>query len=70
MALADILKAIEERLGVDSNEAQKILQKAEFGSEITETFTAEQWLNERFLPNCVMIDEDGYARKCIDALKI
>ena len=70
MALADILKAIEERLGVDSNEAQKILQKAEFGSEITETFTAEQWLNERFLPNCVMIDEDGYARMCIDALKI
>lgn len=70
LGVAGILKIIEERLDVDNDDALKILQKANFGSEITDSFPAEKWLNERFLPNCVLIDEDGYAKMCIDALKI
>lgn len=65
-----IVTTIEEKLNVPTEDAEKILEKAKAGGEITSDFTDEQWLYERFLPNCVFIDEDGYTRMCIDALKI
>jgi len=65
-----IEQVIVEKLGVDSSESAKILEKALIGGEITDKMPAEQWLEERFLPNCVVIDEEGYSKMCIDALKI
>ena len=46
------------------------MKKAESGQEFKDDSELEIWLNERFLPNIVFISEDGYARMCIDALKI
>lgn len=45
-----------------------IVEKAEKGGEITDSMG--EWFEKRFVPNTVFIDEDGYARMCIDALKI
>ena len=49
-------------------EATVIVDKAEKGGEVKNSL--EDWLKLRFLPNIVLIDEDGYSRMCIDALKI
>jgi hypothetical protein len=65
-----IVSAIMEELNVSIKDAEKVLEKAKAGGEITPSFTDKQWLDERFLPNCVSIDENGYARMCIDALKV
>lgn len=65
-----VINELREKLQVDLKEAEKILEKSIAGGEITEEFTAKQWLEQRFLPNVVFIDEDGYSRMCIDALKI
>ena len=70
MTREQAIQIIAEKLGVDIIEATMILEKAEIGGEINNTVPIEKWLNERFLPNCIFIDEDGYARMCVDALKI
>ncbi len=56
-------------LSVSPKEAELILEKALTGGE-TDKDRAGEWLNERFIPNTVFIDEKGYAEMCIDALKI
>lgn len=61
---------IVEVLGVTLDEAEKIVIKAVEGGEVASASGLEPWLEERFLPNVVYIDEFGYARMCIDALKI
>ena len=53
----------------DNQEALKILEKAVAGGEIT-GIGIEEWFHERFVPNLVFIDEEGYSRMCVDALKI
>jgi hypothetical protein len=70
MDLNEAAEIVMEKLSIPKEDAEKILEKAEAGGEITNTFDVEKWLKERFLPNCVFIDEDGYTRMCVDALKI
>jgi hypothetical protein len=61
---------ISKNLNIVKDESKKIIEKALAGNEINENFDTYTWLTERFYPNCVFIDEDGYSRMCIDALKI
>lgn len=68
--MREVGKALCDALGVAPGEAEKIVEKAIAGGEITGDFPASRWLKERLLPNVVQIDEDGYARMCVDALKI
>lgn len=70
MRQEEAILIIKEKLNVGAEEALKILEKAFAGQEINESADLESWINKRFLPNCVFIDEDGYTRMCIDALKI
>ena len=63
------VESIENALNVSKEEAKKILEKAIIGQETTEE-KSDEWFEQRFFPNCVFIDEDGYTRMCIDALKI
>jgi hypothetical protein len=65
-----IADRISKSLNVSKGVAETIIEKAATGGEIKIGFSEEQWLTERFLPNCVFIDETGYAEMCIDALKI
>jgi|SRR3989344_721337 len=59
---------IAERLGVSTEEARIIVEKATIGGEVQTDL--EHWVNERFLPNVVLIGQEEYARAAIDALKI
>ncbi len=61
---------ISNEIGVGKEEANKILIKAVAGGEINSATAPEEWLRKRFLPNCVLIDETGYTKMCVDALKI
>ncbi len=69
MTREEIIQKVSSHLSTDVVEAEMIIDKAIIGGETTEE-ELESWLNNRFLPNVVFIDEDGYARMCIDALKI
>lgn len=62
--------SIAEFLGVGPEEATKIHEKAVAGGEIGPHLSESEWFEKRFQPNCVFIDETGYSRMCIDALKI
>ncbi len=68
--MREIKKKIAEKLFVSEVEAEKIIEKAEAGLEINSACPAEVWLEKRLLPNTVIIDQDGYAKMCVDALKI
>lgn len=70
MHKADAQKIITQKLQIPEKEAEIILKKAEAGKEFSDDLSLELWLNKRFLPNIVLIDEVGYANMCIDALKI
>ncbi|MBK8433799.1 MAG: hypothetical protein IPL28_22045 [Chloroflexi bacterium] len=69
MSITQVTSKIAHTLGIPEGDATKIVEKAIAGGECTK-FTLEQWLEERFLPNCVHIDEEGYTQMCINALKI
>lgn len=69
MLKAEAISRVAEHLSVAELEAASIVEKAISGGESTED-GLESWLQERFIPHVVFIDEDGYARMCIDALKI
>lgn len=47
-----------------------ILEKATTGGEINNQLNEAAWFEQRFKPNVVFIDEEGYTRMCVDALKI
>lgn len=64
------IEKINKELGIEPDEADRLIEKALIGGEITSESKINEWLNERFLPNCVLIDEAGYAQMCVDALKI
>jgi len=70
MNKSDALNEIATQLLVSSEEAEKILDKAYSGGEYSDDSELGDWINLRFLPNCVFIDEIGYAKMCVDALKI
>lgn len=61
---------IKERLDTSPKEAGIIIEKSIAGGEITEKFGIKDWINKRFFPNLISIDEKGYSLMCIDALKI
>jgi hypothetical protein len=63
-------KAISDKLEVSDQEADKIIEKAIAGGEMLSEEGIDVWLEERFFPNCVLIDEVGYTQMCVDALKI
>lgn len=70
MKKEEAIHIIKEKLNTDEKEATLIVDKAIAGKEINDNTILEDWLNKRFLPNIIFIDEKGYAQMCIDALKI
>lgn len=66
----DAQKNIAKQFQVSEKEAEIIIKKAKAGQEFTNESDLKIWLNDRFFPNIVLIDEMGYAKMCIDALKI
>ena len=69
IALLQTLKSLEDKLGIDEKEATAILTKVIAGGEF-KNLNIDEWFDKRFLPNLVFIDEDGYSKMCVDALKI
>jgi len=65
-----VIKDISDLLNIPTDESEKILAKAISGSEITDSFNEKDWFEQRFKPNVVFIDETGYTKMCVDALKI
>jgi hypothetical protein len=63
-------QAISDKLKIPQADASVIIDKAFAGGEIVNPADLEPWLTHRFFPNCVFIDEIGYAQMCVDALKI
>lgn len=70
MDKAEILARISETINVGFDEAELIYDKAALGGEFNVEDEGEVWLNEKFLENSVLIDEEGYTKMCVDALKI
>lgn len=70
MNLEELQKIVSEKLDIPPSEARVIVEKAHVGQEFHDEETSKKWLNERFFPNIVHINEEGYAKMCIDALKI
>ena len=70
MNTEDAALLISERFSIPVGDALKVVEKSFAGGEFGDAISVESWLEERFFPNCVSIDEDGYARMCVDALKI
>lgn len=68
--MCEVIDLVRSSLSVEHEEAGKIIDKATAGGEISESFNARSWVEQRLLPNTVFIDESGYARMCVDALKI
>lgn len=66
----ETINIVQRQLDVSIEEAGKIVEKAHIGQEFSTVVESLTWVNDRFLPNCVLIDEDGYTKMCIDALKI
>lgn len=66
----EAVNIIKEKLDTDLKEAEMIITKAIVGGEISNDAGIEDWINKRFLPNLIFIDEKGYSQMCIDALKI
>jgi hypothetical protein len=70
MSKEEAVQSIIYKLNMDPQEAEKLVDKAIVGGEIGDDEELETWLNERLLPNVVTIDEEGYGKMCVDALKI
>lgn len=70
MKKQEAVNIIKEKLDTDLKEAEMIIRKAITGGEISNDAGIEDWINKRFLPNLIFIDEKGYSQMCIDALKI
>ena len=69
MNILEVEKNIQEKLNISQKEVEVILNKALLGKEVLDNNIQDLYQN-RFLPNLVFIDENGYAKMCIDALKI
>jgi hypothetical protein len=56
------------KLGLSAEDSILVLKKALEGGE-TAIDKIEDWVNNRFIPNCVEINRDEYALMCVNALK-
>lgn len=56
------------KLGLNPEDAFLVIKKALEGGE-TGIENVEDWVNNRFIPNCIEIDKDEYALMCVNALK-
>jgi len=61
---------VGKKLDITKEESEKIIEKAVIGGEVPEDGDFGSWCKDRFLPNCVLVDETGYSKMCVDALKI
>lgn len=62
------IKKVANFLSITREEAEVIITKAEEGEEFSsEDFDA--WFSKRFTPSLVFIDETGYTKMCVNALK-
>lgn len=64
------VEQIVKTLNIEAGEADTIVQKAVAGREILDETACQDWLHHRFIKNCVLIDETGYSKMCVNALKI
>src|SRR5690606_33759463 len=64
----EVGKFIADHLSIADAQAEKIIEKAVDGGEVESDLAT--WLDQRFLPNLVWIDEIGYTKMSINALKI
>lgn len=64
------IMSISHSINVDYSTSVTIIEKAVAGGEINDLSELDRWIKERLIPNCVFIEEDGYAKMCINALKI
>jgi hypothetical protein len=66
----NLIKAVEEFLGLEHLDALNVVQAAVVGGECGRSTTEiESWISERLVPNTVFIDQDGYLEMCIAALR-
>ena len=64
----DIITKVANRACVTEKEAVVIITKAKEGGELSsEDF--DKWFSKRFAPNLVLIDQAGYTKMCVNALK-
>ena len=70
MPHTNTIEILTQTLKVSVKEAEVIINKAIAGGEVNSANELDTWLEQRFLPNCVFIDEEGYTKMCVDALKI
>ena len=61
--------AMKKDFGFSHDEALKILEKSYEGGEFNNVLEIDDWYENRFRQSIVLIDEDEYAKMCIDALK-
>jgi hypothetical protein len=64
------VESVAAFLGINKPDAEKTLEKSISAGELDSVENAETWIEERLKPNTVFIDETGYSKMCIDALKI
>ncbi len=70
MEFEEVVELAGKKLDITSEESEKIIEKAVIGGEVSDDGDFGSWCKDRFLPNCVLIDETGYSKMCVDALKI
>lgn len=70
MEFEEAVELVSKKLDITNEESEKIIEKAVIGGEVSEDGDFGSWCKDRFLPNCVLIDETGYSKMCVDALKI
>ena len=70
MEFEEAVELVSKKLDITKEESEKIIEKAVIGGEVSEDGDFGPWCKDRFLPNCVLIDETGYSKMCVDALKI
>lgn len=57
-----------EKLGLSPEDSILVIKKALEGGEAN-IDSLEDWVNVRYLPNCIEINKDEYALMCVNALK-
>lgn len=68
--IEDFGKKVSDFINSDLDTGKKIVSKAIDGREVQNKEELPYWFENRFKPNVVFIDRRGYARMCVDALKI
>ncbi|MBI4599833.1 hypothetical protein HY732_02835 [Candidatus Uhrbacteria bacterium] len=64
------INTLKDKLKLGDQELELIFDKAIAGGEARDKEEIEKWARDRFLPNCVIISKEEYARMCVSALKI